>query len=229
MLESEFGESKFQCIYCDDGMVVFNGRCNCRDITKWLERSQLNVNKLVGGDFFEFSIKLWNPPNHQLQSARGEENADRWMKKVKLVNKSKSPFLDMNLRWVEHELTFSVYRKENHQLKYVNKASCHCPTIFTAISAGVFTRLFRLTTMATINTGKKITDLYPDHAEALSRTDLLPKNPPTLNELYEQEQRYQEEQEQLSEEQDKSKSSRETFLLLNTHDFGKLDPSQNYN
>eukprot|EP00957_Ditylum_brightwellii_P161966 12331315-Ditylum_brightwellii.AAC.1 len=47
MLESEFGESIFQGVYHDDGMIVFKGQRNCRDIEKWLERFQIKVNKLV--------------------------------------------------------------------------------------------------------------------------------------------------------------------------------------
>eukprot|EP00957_Ditylum_brightwellii_P176381 13431483-Ditylum_brightwellii.AAC.1 len=123
MLESEFDESILQGIYCDDGMIVVKGQRNHRDIAKWLERFQLKVNKLVGEGFFQFLIKLWNPPNNQLQPEQGGKDAGKWMKKVKLVNKSKIPFLDMNLRWIENDLTFSIYRKENQQLKYVNKAS----------------------------------------------------------------------------------------------------------
>eukprot|EP00957_Ditylum_brightwellii_P011544 873061-Ditylum_brightwellii.AAC.1 len=104
---------------------------------------------------------------------------------------------------MENVLTFSVYRKENQQLNYVNKVSCHRPTVFKAIPADVFIRLGRLTTMTTFNAGKKITDLYVDHAEALSKADILPKNPPTLNDLYKQEQRHQEDQEKLNDEQEK--------------------------
>eukprot|EP00957_Ditylum_brightwellii_P071683 5449636-Ditylum_brightwellii.AAC.1 len=107
----------------------------------------------------------------------------KWLEKVKIIRGHTSLFLDMQMEWEDKMLTFSVYAKPNHTIKYVGNMSCHRPAVFKAIPAGVFTRLGRLTsiTMETVN--QPITTLYPVHTLALTNTRILPTKIPTLKEL----------------------------------------------
>eukprot|EP00957_Ditylum_brightwellii_P077062 5856701-Ditylum_brightwellii.AAC.1 len=72
------------------------------------------------------------------------------------------------------EMRFQVYRKVNQALKYVNKASTHCPTTFKSITNGVFTRLERLTSNMATNQNLQINKIYLDHTDALFTVDLAP-------------------------------------------------------
>eukprot|EP00957_Ditylum_brightwellii_P189829 14451789-Ditylum_brightwellii.AAC.1 len=49
-------------IYRDNGLVMFVGNKNKREIQEWLWKYQSLVNKLVGGNCLQFTIKLWQPP-----------------------------------------------------------------------------------------------------------------------------------------------------------------------
>ena len=82
-------------------------------------------------------------------------------------------------------MRFSVFRKPNQVLKYVDRNSTHRPTTFKSIANGVFTWLARLTLKNVANGNEKIDDIYPDHAEALFTADLAPPTDfPTFNELW---------------------------------------------
>jgi hypothetical protein len=52
-----------------------------------------------------------------------------------------------------------------------------------AIPAGVCLRLAKLTTVNEINSNQPLSELYPQHFEALKNANLLWENPPTLNEV----------------------------------------------
>eukprot|EP00957_Ditylum_brightwellii_P068306 5185679-Ditylum_brightwellii.AAC.1 len=56
------------------------------------------------------------------------------------------PFLDMKMNWDREsgEMRFSVFRKPNQALKYVDRKSMHRPTTFKSFANGVFMRLARL-------------------------------------------------------------------------------------
>eukprot|EP00957_Ditylum_brightwellii_P104230 7939616-Ditylum_brightwellii.AAC.1 len=51
------------------------------------------------------------------------------------------------MNWVKEsgEMRFSVFRKPNQALKYVDKENMHRPITFKSIASGVFTRLARPT------------------------------------------------------------------------------------
>eukprot|EP00957_Ditylum_brightwellii_P092333 7029911-Ditylum_brightwellii.AAC.1 len=70
-----------------------------------------------------------------------EEEWDKWEEKVTVVRKEEFPYLDMKLYGSKQELRFAVYNKENQHIKYVNRESCHCTSVFKAIPEGVFTCL----------------------------------------------------------------------------------------
>eukprot|EP00957_Ditylum_brightwellii_P168531 12828489-Ditylum_brightwellii.AAC.1 len=68
-----------------------------------------------------------------------------WEEKVMVVRKKAFPYLDMKMYWTDSNIRFVVYNKENQQIKYVNRESCHRATMFKIILEGVFTRLGQLT------------------------------------------------------------------------------------
>ena len=93
------------------------------------------------------------------------------------------PFLDMELKWnSKKELRFSVHFKPNQKLKYLNNGSCHTRCCMKAIPSGVIKRLAKLTSREG-NLKAKMDNLYPNHAEALRKAGLAPKEFPTLEEV----------------------------------------------
>eukprot|EP00957_Ditylum_brightwellii_P049966 3787594-Ditylum_brightwellii.AAC.1 len=52
----------YRGIYRYDGYVAFAGRRNKCEIKVWLRKYQSLVNELVGGDYLQFTTKLWLPP-----------------------------------------------------------------------------------------------------------------------------------------------------------------------
>eukprot|EP00957_Ditylum_brightwellii_P141561 10784459-Ditylum_brightwellii.AAC.1 len=88
------------------------------------------------------------------------------------------------------EMRFSVLRKPNKVLKYVDRESTHRPTIFKSIASGVFTRLARLTLNIAANGKARIDEMYLDHAKALFMADLaLPTDFLMFQELWQDDKR----------------------------------------
>eukprot|EP00957_Ditylum_brightwellii_P152658 11620264-Ditylum_brightwellii.AAC.1 len=88
------------------------------------------------------------------------------------------------MSWKDEELYFSVYSKKKQTIKYVSKENCHYSLVFTAVPADVFTRLGRLILLTESNQHSPIKDHYPLHVAALRKANLLPKNIPTMRDLY---------------------------------------------
>eukprot|EP00957_Ditylum_brightwellii_P004842 368778-Ditylum_brightwellii.AAC.1 len=67
----------------------------------------------------------------------------------------------MKMCWDEEsgEMRFSVFRKPNQALKYVDKNSTHRSTTFKSIANGVSTRLARLTSKIAANQNARIDDI----------------------------------------------------------------------
>eukprot|EP00957_Ditylum_brightwellii_P080116 6093262-Ditylum_brightwellii.AAC.1 len=72
---------------------------------------------------------------------------------VTVIYNSKFPFLDMRKNWDREsgEMRFSVFRKPNQVLKYVDRENTHRPTTFKSIANGFFTQLARLTSKSATN------------------------------------------------------------------------------
>eukprot|EP00957_Ditylum_brightwellii_P102855 7837519-Ditylum_brightwellii.AAC.1 len=85
----------------------------------------------------------------------------------------------MKLYWEKQELCLAVYNKENQCIKYMNKESCHCASVIKAIPEGVFACLCGLTSRTKENKKVHITELYPDHREALRVAKILQKKQDT--------------------------------------------------
>ena len=93
------------------------------------------------------------------------------------------PYLDMEFYWSDDNLLFQVHMKPNQQVKYLNQGSTHRKDVFKAIPSGVMGRLAKLTSQTEENGDVRIDILYPEHATALSMSDLSPTPYPTLWEL----------------------------------------------
>eukprot|EP00957_Ditylum_brightwellii_P212192 15367055-Ditylum_brightwellii.AAC.1 len=58
MMEKHFRTSLYKGIYCDDKISILY-------LIQWLQRFQAAVIKLIGGVFFQFTMEIWNPLDHQ--------------------------------------------------------------------------------------------------------------------------------------------------------------------
>eukprot|EP00957_Ditylum_brightwellii_P172993 13170561-Ditylum_brightwellii.AAC.1 len=111
----------------------------------------------------------------------------------------------MQLSWKKDDLSFFVYHKKNQTTKYVNREKCHQTAVFKAIPAGVFTCMGQLTSITEENRNVPIMSIYPTHANALKKANLLPKRIPTVQELYDQELARKEKQKLKEAEKEKRK------------------------
>ena len=93
--------------YRNDGLAIFNHRLSTKQAIHWLRRFQLQVDKLVGGSFFQFTAEVWNPPGNNEsptyldtidEETMSEEEWSKWKKKVKVVTEEAFPYLDMQDR-----------------------------------------------------------------------------------------------------------------------------------
>eukprot|EP00957_Ditylum_brightwellii_P122344 9329470-Ditylum_brightwellii.AAC.1 len=132
MNENILNKIRFAKTYCDDGLTIFREHLSHRQAIYWLRQFQIQANKLVGGDYFQFTAEAWNPLKHNnlptfktLNKILPDEEWRKWKKKVKLVDKNVFPYLDMHLQWKDNNLSFAVYHKKNQTIKYVNHESCH--------------------------------------------------------------------------------------------------------
>ena len=75
--------------------------------------------------------------------------------------------------------------KQNQQLKYLNKGSCHTPACFKATPYIVFQQLGKLTTLNEDMADMSLEDFYPIYIDALKKANLLSENIPTLKETLE--------------------------------------------
>ena len=89
--------------------------------------------------------------------------------------------------WNENNnLQFMVHRKKDQKLKYLNKGSSHPNSCFCAIPYGVFLRLCKLTSQTKANLGRRIDELYPDHALALCKARLIQGEFPTMRDFWDE-------------------------------------------
>eukprot|EP00957_Ditylum_brightwellii_P015344 1154936-Ditylum_brightwellii.AAC.1 len=82
-------------MYKDDGLVVFAGRQNKREIQVWLQKYQNLVKELAGSDYLKFTIKLWLPPPANTRNSPVEK--DKKERGVTVVNDKEFPFLNMKM------------------------------------------------------------------------------------------------------------------------------------
>ena len=96
----------------------------------------------------------------------------------------------MQLQWTIHgALSFRAYSKPGQRIQYVDKSSTHRRSCLTSIPHGVMKRLGRLTSNDHGQLKEKtIKELYPEHIEALIKSNLIPQTSrnklPRMKELW---------------------------------------------
>ena len=151
----------FRGIYRDDGLA-FTSMKNKNDVDSWFTRFQKKISELSNNNV-EFEMVKWS-------------------------EKETLNFLDISMYWNDdEELQFQVYRKPNQKLKYLNFSSTHTKAMKAAVPDGVMKRLARLTSRSDKLVKSKISEIYPDHAQALKKAKLVPNDSffPTFGKLWE--------------------------------------------
>jgi hypothetical protein len=160
----------------DDGFGVLVGKWIYQEVVNWRNSFQKQVNKLVGGDYLQFTCEVWLDntvrPTPELSAEEAKKN------EVAIQRGKTFPCLGMELYWsTKGELQFQVHLKPNQQLKYLNDGSVHTKACIKAISEGVHQTLAKLTTITEENQDKTLNEMYPMHFEALSHAGLITKRP----------------------------------------------------
>eukprot|EP00957_Ditylum_brightwellii_P143933 10967634-Ditylum_brightwellii.AAC.1 len=111
---------KYTGSYQDDGLAIVDGQHTTQQVIKWLCNFQLQVDELVGGEFFHFTAKLWRSPGDERVPTKEEIEADeemtdeawkKWEERVTVVTKEHIPYLDMKMHWEGEDLQLLVYNK----------------------------------------------------------------------------------------------------------------------
>ena len=124
----KFYLSKYYSIYCDDGIVVFNGKWTVCHTKKWLLDFQSHINTIAGNAHLIFTAAIWS-----------DNPYDQEIGKIKVIREKSFPYLDMELYWdYSNYLRTRVYRKPNQALKYLNQGSTHTLKCLKAIPLGIF-------------------------------------------------------------------------------------------
>ena len=99
MNEKILNKLRFAGTYRGNGLMIFRERLSHRQAIHWLRHFQIQVNKLVGSDYFQFTAEIWNPLQHNnlptletLEKTLPDEEWRKWKKKVKLVDKDAFPY-----------------------------------------------------------------------------------------------------------------------------------------
>eukprot|EP00957_Ditylum_brightwellii_P025346 1917045-Ditylum_brightwellii.AAC.1 len=71
MRERCFCHTKYKGTYCNDGLVIFIGKLTQNDLALWLKSFQEKVDTLVGGNFFQFTTKIWTPDKEEEEIKNG--------------------------------------------------------------------------------------------------------------------------------------------------------------
>jgi len=55
-----FTNTKYHEIYHDDGIVIFEGKQNLKELRKWLENFQQLINEITCSTFLQFMMEVWD-------------------------------------------------------------------------------------------------------------------------------------------------------------------------
>eukprot|EP00957_Ditylum_brightwellii_P159904 12171474-Ditylum_brightwellii.AAC.1 len=79
MCKTILGKMKYAGTYQDDGLTIFEGWKTIEEAIRWLRDFQLQVNKVVRGTFFQFTVEVWNPQKtQQLPTVDEEIPKEEW-------------------------------------------------------------------------------------------------------------------------------------------------------
>ena len=141
--------SEYHGTHRDDGITIFKGKWNYKQIDDWMKTFQFKVNDSCGNKDLQFTTSIWNldeknTSNHEEK----EEKIYKYNDAIKIYGRDHFPFLDLQLKWNNNdELKFKVCVKENQKLKYLNSDSTHTKSCMKAIPFGLFKRLTKLTSI----------------------------------------------------------------------------------
>ena len=125
-------ELKYDGIYRDDGILVFQGKKTTAELEDRLVTFQEEAKNLLGEKFLKFTMDIWDPDATLLPPS----DATRDSKTITINKKEGFPYLDMELYWRGNELQFRVHLKPGQNIKYLNKGSAHTQHTFKAIPSG---------------------------------------------------------------------------------------------
>eukprot|EP00957_Ditylum_brightwellii_P100168 7633576-Ditylum_brightwellii.AAC.1 len=149
--EECFKDSRYRCIYRDNGLVSMVGKRMKKYIQDWLMEYQQLVNGMSGSNYLQFTTEFWHPSKEDKVGLprKKEKKGDNIM----VIYETTFNFLDMEMLWDQNsrEMKFQVFRKLNHALKHIDRAITHCPIIFKSFANGVLMVLARLTSNTTVN------------------------------------------------------------------------------
>ena len=112
-VKANFHPTTYHKIYRYDGLVVFTGKSNAKEVKIGLKVSA-TLNKAERNQHLQFTAEIWMTKKNSPTPAKEEI--------VQIVTNNKFPFLELKMIWSpEGDLQFSVFRKQGHQLKYVGK------------------------------------------------------------------------------------------------------------
>eukprot|EP00957_Ditylum_brightwellii_P034089 2583069-Ditylum_brightwellii.AAC.1 len=103
MCENIIGRLRYAGTYHDDGLTIIEGWKTRQEAIKWVRNFQLQVDEVVRGTFFQFTVEVWNPlETEKLPIIDEDISADEWSfwaKKVTVTKDNTFPYLNMQLSW----------------------------------------------------------------------------------------------------------------------------------
>ena len=89
---------------------IFEGKCNNKELTKWLDDFQEQVNIICKRDKIVFKLDIWNPSNNKKPS----ESVSRVVSSSICDERKIPTILDTSMFWnKENKLQFKVQRKKD--------------------------------------------------------------------------------------------------------------------
>ena len=78
--EGCFVKCIFRGIYRDDGLVIFTGKWTRMQIACWLSQYQTLVNRIVEGDYLQFTMEVWSPTEPSTKEfINNNNNCEFWV------------------------------------------------------------------------------------------------------------------------------------------------------
>eukprot|EP00957_Ditylum_brightwellii_P106324 8111824-Ditylum_brightwellii.AAC.1 len=74
MAETCFLQTTHWGIYRDDGLVIFTGKWTRMQIARWLSQYQTLVNRIVEGDYLQFTTEVWSPTEPITNESNNKNN-----------------------------------------------------------------------------------------------------------------------------------------------------------
>ena len=161
----------------DDGMVVFTGERNTKEVRDWLNEFQQTINESKGNQHLQFTAEIWTTKKNSPTLAKYEI--------FQSVTDDEFPFLDMKISWSpQGDLQFNVFRNKVQKLKYVGKEITQTTGTLRAIPSEALNHLDKLTSRKPSVHSEGVDKIYPNYANALCKAGLALSNFLTMGDLW---------------------------------------------